>query len=93
MIYAEVQKEVVLGLVGADLMAWFESQIREFWEGASDDDDYLNADNFRFALVGDAHSEGLYDDAVSDGCCGACDVMFPHPNGQHVFKYGFNYGH
>lgn len=32
MIYAEVQKEVVLGLVGADLMAWFESQIREFWE-------------------------------------------------------------
>ena len=54
--------------------------------------DFEYADNFRFALAGDATSVASYEETRSRGCCGFSDEVFFDDAGD-TFLVGCNYGH
>lgn len=86
------QMSVIRALVG-DNAAWLDAKITEFWTTEDPDSERFEyVDNIRVGLVGNAESERMYEEAHSQGCCGAFDTEFAHPSGQ-VFKFGFNHGH
>lgn len=51
-------------------------------------------DNYRVSIVGenDDVSE-RYKEAVDNGCCGSCDIIYTNKVTGNKFMIGFNYGH
>lgn len=74
---------------------WTQSQIDRLNEFHSDthkdEDTYEYADNFRCARKDNAEECQDYYAIQDQGCCGFCDTVIEHPDGDIL--YGFNYGH
>lgn len=55
------------------------------------DGDYENADNFRYAEIGNDLQELIYKEKKRDGCCGYYDEVITVEGIDYIV--GFNYGH
>ena len=77
-----------------------QAAVAAWWnENGRDGYTYEYADNYRYAVKGDAGQESAYEALRGAGCCGFVDVELEvkcddeSENLNHVLLYGFNYGH